>query len=245
MGQRHQVYAIVNDKDGKGFKVVGIHHQWLYGRTALLLLGNVLKFRAKGGKFCPFAVDGATYDAAPALAAAYGFDAASGYFHSTHVLEDGETTDPRRGDNNDGITILDFRGKKPRYCFMNLGEGDSTIMKAPALEPLSAEQYLRLYYPANEAWHESYEKARPQIEREIARLLKPLTKVAVMSRADVMAVFPAMFAAKAIDVEADDPSPADQIAYVERTIEVAKAKGVPAGVIRHMENRLKEMRARI
>lgn len=198
MGQRHQVYIVV--KDGDETKVHGIHHQWLYGRQAIQMLGNALKLNAKSGEYGPFRRS--AHNASEALAAVYSLDVSEGYYHQTHVLEDGETLDPRTGDNNDGITIIDFRGRKPKYCFMNLGSGDTTIMKAPALTPLTAEQYVRLYYPTNETWYESYEKHRVEIEKEIAKKLKPLSRYGVLTIAEVKAIFPEMFEDHKSSVEA-------------------------------------------
>jgi hypothetical protein len=72
---------------------------------------------------------------------------------TTSTLEHGEPEDPRRGDNNDGITVFDLRGLKesrPRtrgrisYCFVNLHDREG---RAVPFQPLSARQYCRQYYP--------------------------------------------------------------------------------------------------
>lgn len=192
MGQRHQVYAVVNEYHGydvKSKEVVGIHHQWLYGRTALMLLANALELHKKAGDYGPFAK--ASYEAAKALASVYSVDPRNGYWHQTHILDAGETEDPRRGDNNDGITVIDFRGKKPRYCFMNIGIGDSTILQAPAFKPLSAEEYVRLYYhPGCYAYQKEGDEA--PIEKEIAGLLKRLKGYKLLSFKDIQELFPKM-----------------------------------------------------
>jgi hypothetical protein len=58
-------------------------------------------------------------------------------------------TDFTLGDNNDGITIIDVVEKK--YCFMNIGFGDSTVMTLPALVPIPAEKYVNAYYATQKA----------------------------------------------------------------------------------------------
>lgn len=64
--------------------------------------------------------------------------------------------DFRLGDNNDGIMIIDCITKK--YCFMNIGFGDSTVLKLPKLVPVSAGRYVRAYYPTTEKSLDSYTK---------------------------------------------------------------------------------------
>ncbi len=51
MGQRHQVYLRLRKIDygdknpnNKPETTIGIHHQWLYGQTALRLLNNLMTF---------------------------------------------------------------------------------------------------------------------------------------------------------------------------------------------------------
>jgi hypothetical protein len=53
---------------------------------------------------------------------------------------------PERGDNNDGITVIHIKEKRIQYCFMNIGEADSQVMQATPRLPLSAEDYIKLYY---------------------------------------------------------------------------------------------------
>lgn len=49
-----------------------------------------------------------------------------------------------RGDNNDGITIIDIPSNK--YCFMFINK-ECLKNTVPNYEPLTAEQYARVYYP--------------------------------------------------------------------------------------------------
>lgn len=53
-----------------------------------------------------------------------------------------------RGDNNDGITIID--AVNCRYCFMNIyGQDitDNSSSKLPSMTPVDAAAYVRAYYP--------------------------------------------------------------------------------------------------
>ena len=156
MGQRHQIYVMLPEeaaRDGK--RIIGIHHQWLYGHTAVRMAERFLTFVNKADRnHHPFArgwepqID--------MLKSIYSCDPDEGYYHNVHILEDGEPEDPRMGDNNDGITVFDLRnlGKKRgkiSYCFSTLYEHD--VEREPAymgivpFTPLSARQYCRLYYP--------------------------------------------------------------------------------------------------
>jgi hypothetical protein len=156
MGQRHQVYVVLPSAYGK-HNIIGVHHQWLYGHTAIRMAERFLTFveRAREGMSHPFV---SSFGSSPidVLAAIYSCDVEEGYYHGVHVLDDGEPEDPRRGDNNDGITVFDLRGLKEArsgkrrfrgtisYCFANLYEREG---RPPPFTALSARQYCRSYYP--------------------------------------------------------------------------------------------------
>jgi hypothetical protein len=204
MGQRHQVYIRLPKKyydeqnpNNHPAKVVGIHHQWLYGRTALRLLGNLLEFHTKSAE--------TTYDnesrflagygdEAEMLAAIYSCDVREGYFHRTSVLDEAEAVNPFMGANNDGITVIDFtdaEGKsksRPTYCFASLGATEGKVsLKAGTY---TAEQYVLSYYPKfiderrNGNIDDITEECRALIERIDSR-------ADVMSDADLVRIFPA------------------------------------------------------
>lgn len=153
MGMRHQIYVVLpksHPSVAKGQRIVGIHHQWLYGHTAARMAARFLQFvlAAKKGIDHPFC--SGYRSVTDILAAIYSCDPEEGYYHDVHVLDHGEPEDPRRGDNNDGITVFDLRrlkGKRGRigYCFVSFFDGYKDL---PALRPLSARQYVRGYYPA-------------------------------------------------------------------------------------------------
>lgn len=143
---------------GKGWrsgKVIGIHHQWLYGRTALRMLRNFLV----GLERNPSGAGAIEYGAQAFLNSAYSFDADRGYAHGVHTLEqDQECSDPTRADNNDGITIIDLRALtggsegsiagQVKVALMSLGQGggaeDETL---EAYRPVSPLAYVDAYYP--------------------------------------------------------------------------------------------------
>jgi hypothetical protein len=140
MGQRHQVYLYLkpmwedlkDNPNRKPARVFGIHHQWLYGQTAINSLARMLRMIEKsasdGDKDYHFGQgdpDGYTSgDEAEILAAVYSVDPDSGYYHRVHDLgssietrewtmegekkieQSAECLDPRCGDNNDGITVI-------------------------------------------------------------------------------------------------------------------------------------------
>jgi hypothetical protein len=153
MGQRHQIYVVLpkdHPQAAAGKKVIGIHHQWLYGHTAARMCERFLRYvlEAKKSSCHPF-VEG-FQSAGEILSAIYSIDHDNGYYHNVTVLDYGEPEDPSRGDNNDGITVFDLRrlkGKRGRigYCFVSLFDGYKDL---PKLKPLSARQYVRGYYPA-------------------------------------------------------------------------------------------------
>lgn len=167
MGQRHQYIVIYpgmtlgkDNPNNKPQRADLIHHQWLYGASAIKALDRVLALVGNNGprdyhfgrSENGYAHDGGT----DAIAAAISVDPSEGYYHSVNVYERNVALDevnPTLFDNNDGITVIEFvSGKKtPNYCFItpiNL-EGNYWI-EAHGKGPWSAEEYLRFYYGKKE-----------------------------------------------------------------------------------------------
>jgi hypothetical protein len=200
MGQRHQVYLITNQgcwENGKrsGKKhVYGIHHQWLYGRTAITLLGNFFEFIDNAKKDNRDNWDWRnglhTYgDRAwpQLLQAIYSTDIANGYFHFVHDLNkenDPCLDNPYLGDNNDGITVIDIRGDKVKYCFHSLcGLEDKKRTKAGKV--LSAREYVHGYYPEKDQDEE--------MKNEITKLLSRIEgKAELITAKELKGIFPKM-----------------------------------------------------
>jgi hypothetical protein len=164
MGQRHQVYVRLPEKfynqgnaNNQPEQTIGIHHQWLYGWTAIRLLRNYLTFVSQEGEQHPKSSD-PTY-AYCVLQGSYSCDPDRGYFHGVHKL-DQECLDPRKGDNNNGITVIDLRGDKPKYAFLSVGhletleEGvqhpddpaDGQDISYQNYVPIDAEHWMKLHY---------------------------------------------------------------------------------------------------
>jgi hypothetical protein len=152
MGQRHQIYlrlpAMYNEDNPnhQPTRVVGIHHQWLYGQTAMKLLVNFLTFLDKAeNKY-------SGRDVLEILQCAYAIHPETGYFHGIcPELDKNEVENPMNADNNDGITIIDLTNKKPKYCFMSLHhleclDQDVDEEEVPNLEPFDAKTYIGLHY---------------------------------------------------------------------------------------------------
>lgn len=226
MGQRHQIYAAFRPGNKGKFAVVGAHHQWLYGRTAVQQASRVMQLMS--GLFSKGREDRADYDhynpfwtkqtAHRTLDSLYSFIPEDGYYSGVVLFygdqDNGETKDPRRGDNNDGITVFDFRDMSNLgYCFMRLpNDGDTTISKATGGVPMSAREYMSLYYSLRDGMalgqYEEYILKHAESKRQKAKawrwikdnraecrnMLRKFNKWRVMSEADCLKIFPAMFA---------------------------------------------------
>jgi len=197
MGQRHQIYVKIpkvyynkNNPNNRPSKVIGIHHQWLFGATAMRMLERLFKFISNTTiKYCEL-FDSSAERAAQILATLYSVDHDKGYYHGNCVLEDGETDNPCLGDNNNGITIIDyskltrdFTGDVKdaiKYCFMSIDHleclGKSLItdkyiaedgeFEVESFVPISAEEWARLHYPD---YHKlvNQSKERKQLRKDL------------------------------------------------------------------------------
>lgn len=198
MGQRHQVYVRVPAKlypdvngkpncNNRPEKTIGIHHQWLFGKTAVRLLGNSLKF-FKGQLGEEYnEVNSAAQNMLEGL---YSLDLETAYYNRVHKL-DAECSDPRTGDNNDGITVIDLSGPVPSYCFVSL-DGLECAQEAREgvqdLVPMSAQEYLLAYYP-DYKWRGEVNKEH---EAECRELLNRVEGFKVMSKARLYKIFPTL-----------------------------------------------------
>ena len=146
MGQRHQLFVIA--RAGKHYRsLAAIHHQWLYGVSALrsclrllrifsdpanrLALKHELDLAAAFFKNQPPPTEPAAYRRAESticpfpfiltcLAIGTSYDSKTGQVQAIHELQYDMGYD--QGDNNDGITVLDITDlDNVRYCFVNFG----------------------------------------------------------------------------------------------------------------------------
>jgi len=207
MGQRHQVYVRLPKKfynngnpNNKKEKNIGIHHHWLYGITAIRLLRNYLKFQENVE---PHSLDfmREDYNALEILKGCYSLDIEKGYYHGVHELTD-EVNDPLLGDNNNGVTVIDFSKEKIKYCFLSIGglqclDEDIDIqqdnwkhgnVEKPAyinFYPINAQQWLNLHYSENTL--RSYDK---KDREELHKILTHLKKYEVLTLKDLIRIFP-------------------------------------------------------
>jgi len=209
MGQRHQVYVRLpavqygeGNPNNRPPLVIGLHHQWLYGRTAIRLLANFLHYHQAlfadkepdARIYSPLNDAGDGEEARALLSAVYSTDVAEGYFHRVWPFQksDGELTNPYMGDNNDGITVIDLVDfAKPQYCFYTL---DGIECADPRPKPhtiLTARQYVGRYYPKFKG--RKGEDLTAWIEPE----LEVIEKFPLMDRAALAGIFPKMERRKA------------------------------------------------
>ncbi|KAL8722080.1 MAG: hypothetical protein Q9225_001367 [Loekoesia sp. 1 TL-2023] len=152
MGQRHQLFVIARIAS-RYRTLAAVHHQWLYGESALQRCLRVLDiFRARSNRipifqelraarkkddnfwarrdeFQPFPF------VATCLTAGSSCDPSEGYQHRVHPLAFNITFG--RVDNDDGITVIDISDPNfLRFCFTFLGDG---------VKPLGASTYLWRY----------------------------------------------------------------------------------------------------
>jgi len=205
MGQRHQCYynlhgtedVTVNER-GKKAKthMISFHDQWAYGTMPLSMLKYVLMYNGKVGKEYNFS-NPKSYlygnigveHANQVIQHLITVNAQDG-FHTSVTNTTDETVlssgrhDPLRGDNNDGITVVDFTVTgKPAYAFVNISESDKQYPKF--LDPMSAEEYVSSYYlkkdPRWKKWN-------------IAGLVKKIDGMARLLTTEELAVlFPTMY----------------------------------------------------
>jgi len=159
MGQRHQLYFKVNESEDKT-KIIAFHHQWLYGTLPLKRLKWVLQYESKANQYSSLKnTDSDSYgtNKLTLLTHLITTNAQEGlHSHVINVTEELTETKgkhegcicPERGDNNDGITVVDLTQKKTKYAFIHFNKD-----YAPALKPLTAEEYVLSYYKEDdEKW---------------------------------------------------------------------------------------------
>ncbi|KAF8318308.1 uncharacterized protein EI90DRAFT_113459 [Cantharellus anzutake] len=160
MGQRHQLYVVARI-GGAYRRIVGLHHQWYYGKAALE--GAVRFMKACQHPFnihsilselyhvdldsvpedlnpCPFIASllwGCISNRVTASAPSLGCQ-------NTDMISD--------KDNNDGITVFDITDpSNPRYCFVSVSGLEAAIIdKCDAFVPLTGKTYGRAYYPSGQ-----------------------------------------------------------------------------------------------
>ncbi|KAI4129529.1 MAG: hypothetical protein LQ341_006559 [Variospora aurantia] len=167
MGQRHQLFVIARI-NGRYRQLCAIHHQWLYGHTALRRCRDTLNIFENATNRMPLQQeltiaakqDDDFWDAADSyrteknshipfpfimtcliVGASFNLD---GYFHGVLVEPFYMAYD--QGDNNNGITIFDITNlDNVRYCFVDF-YGMESKREVDLMTPLSARTYLEAEY---------------------------------------------------------------------------------------------------
>ncbi|MDM8530032.1 hypothetical protein QUF63_02590 [Anaerolineales bacterium HSG25] len=209
MGERHLVYARVDDTGYWGRQeqeqvyynnnLLGLHHQWLLGYSALNCLVNVLDFHSRnifidGDKkmnFSPFHLNASDY--------LYRQGSESGCTHAEHALQAFYTACHITGfwgssptilqkdgffynDNNTGITIIDFlEFDQPKYCFMNPGSMfvNHDLASFESCTPLDAPTYLMAFGEPPKKWSEGH----------LTMLLDKISTVPLLTKEELYDIF--------------------------------------------------------
>lgn len=214
MGQRHQVYLVLPEecKRSKLFKdygekeivysnIIPIHHQWLYGQIAIKQLMYFLKY-CKGVQkdvlkdeeatcYHPFVKDICSHHAAQNFKALYSCNP-EGYWHEVSIEPYELVKDPRIGDNNDGITIINLQDiTHIQYCMMYLW--DDTDTGIVAYKPMTALEYVRIYYPTGEKYYNLSEEESRALEKENDTIVSVIEEIAQCMNVDeVLKFFPTL-----------------------------------------------------
>ncbi|KAI4099490.1 MAG: hypothetical protein LQ339_005917 [Xanthoria mediterranea] len=169
MGQRHQLFVIARIK-GRYRQLCAIHHQWLYGHTALRRCRDTLSIFAnatirlpiqqeliaaskKDDDFWLDRDDDEKNAHVPfpfimtclVMGSSFNVD---GYYHGVSVEPFYMAYD--RGNNNNGITVFDITELDDvRYCFVDF-MGMESEREVELNSPLSARIYLEAYYVLEE-----------------------------------------------------------------------------------------------
>ena len=187
MGQRHQLFVIAKIA-GKYRNLAAIHHQWLYGATALKRCHRLVQIFQANENRMPLEQElisarhlneqsWKTHDwrcsgkdavipfpmITTCLTLGASFDFTDGYYHGVHIEPFGMEFDG--GDNNNGITVIDVSNlSSVRYCFVDiLRSGMESKTRVPLMTPLSASTYLWAYYDKNDK--EDQEKFGDVVDR--------------------------------------------------------------------------------
>jgi hypothetical protein len=160
MGQRHQVYVFLHEKENNTPVCKAFHNQWCYGSLPLRHVQRVAQFQRRADKYSRFSSKVNYRNDPDVLKAILSLSIKTGEYYSYSDINSEVTTpegwiNPDLGDNNDGITLMYVPqgSKRIKYCFMFL-RGYS---HKPGKKPLSAKAYVEQYYnPATQSHYKAY-----------------------------------------------------------------------------------------
>ncbi|KIY67804.1 hypothetical protein CYLTODRAFT_490290 [Cylindrobasidium torrendii FP15055 ss-10] len=202
--------------------VAAWHHQWCYGRLPLhaanqfcqllrqqdnasIVLHEIAAINGKYGRYGkkPEIVETPCMYLAWLLGQAWNIDLdieAQGrpYFSGTsfdNALLPASTSSGDE-DNNDGITIVDVTDPThPSYCFVAPGYIEA-VEEVDNWVPLSAEEYVRAYYPAG--------KLDPKVEEDVVQTIARLDGTPVLSINALAEAWPHEYEAEEESVDSDE-----------------------------------------
>lgn len=158
MGQRHQFYYNTH----KG--IIAYHSQWCYGSLPSKRVKWLLEYEHNADSYFKLSKEsnykgynGCSDFPNEIITHLITTNAEYGYYsHVTNIKDETLITkgkykgthNPEMGDNNDGITVIDFTVKgKPAYAFINIYNLEGQYgERGPLLKPLTAEEYALCYY---------------------------------------------------------------------------------------------------
>lgn len=212
MGQRHQIYLVLpkesnriqlykdfEEKEMINSHIIPMHHQWLYGQTAIKQLMYFLKYckgiqkdieeDGKGNCYHPFVSNLYSREASDVFTSLYSTNP-EGYWHNVCIEPYSLVEDPRNGDNNDGITIIDLQDiMNPKYCMMYLYDDE----ELEAYEPINALKYVHHYYPEGEIHYRFTADESKEYDQENLEIANEVDKIAtLMTTEEVLALFPTL-----------------------------------------------------
>ena len=229
--KQNETKKLIKEFGDKDYSILAYHNQWLYGRSALLNAINLLKFgkqfdiqtktsdKGYKGYDCPFTPNGMKrFDTPEKITTAIEFimnykptntehsgDAGFGgsFYIGGNEWDEGINFDFTRGDNNDGITIIDLIHNK--YCFMNISEQNkkgTNVYRLTQYFPCSAKEYVKAYYGESLDTINPYyikDKSKEEIKKILEynrkanlKCYKPFEKFDVLSIDEVKDMFSTM-----------------------------------------------------
>ncbi|KAK0190980.1 hypothetical protein F5146DRAFT_1121358 [Armillaria mellea] len=224
MGQRHQVSAIAKVIP-KGYTrayyrcIAAWHHQWCYGTLPLKATRRFLTLLKQKNN-------------AEIVLDEIRRDPADPYFHRGTFLGPILEADmgSTEGDNNDGITVIDVSDAlKPAYRFVSVN-GLEAAGDVPDMAPLSAEQYVRAYYPKEDGPKD--------------KVIGALADENLVSLRMLAEAWPGEYKDNSESNDVDESQEPHNIAVapdlvpslVDLTLETALEQGISAGDTAHLEN---------
>ncbi|KAK0242739.1 hypothetical protein EDD85DRAFT_300916 [Armillaria nabsnona] len=263
MGQRHQVFAIakvIPKGDTRAYYrcVAAWHHQWCYGTLPLkatrrfltlleqkdnaeIVLDEIRRVQNKYGRWRekPELPDLPCSYISFLMGSAWNVDLedpADPYFHRGTFLGSILEADmgSTEGDNNDGITVIDVSDPlKPAYCFVSVN-GLEAAGDVPDMTPLSAEQYVRAYYPKEDG---------PK-DASVQKVIGALADESLVTLRMLAQAWPGEYKDNSESNDVDESQEPHNTAaasdlvpsLVDLTLGTALEQGISAGDTAHLEN---------